>query len=132
MSKRTKPAILGLILRNLLSKPATIQYPKESTPIEPDFRGRHYADLNKCTGCSLCKIDCPADAIEMNPIPPEYAVPKINPRRIFPEVNYFRCVYCYRCVTICPVNAYVVTNEFRLASDKLISSRDLSLNTLSK
>jgi len=126
------PRILSLILRNLVTKPATIQYPYQPTPVEPDFRGRHYADLTKCTGCTLCKIECPADAIEMKPIPEGYEVPKINPRRIYPEVNYFRCVYCYRCVTVCPFDAYIVTSEYRLASDKLISSTELSLITLRK
>lgn len=132
LRKGGKPAILSLILKNLLSKPSTVQYPKEPTSIEPDFRGKHYVDLNKCTGCTLCKIDCPADAIEMEPIPPNFEAPKINPRKVYPVVNYFRCIYCYRCVTICPTNSYVVSNDYRLASDTLINSKDLSLTTLRK
>ncbi len=127
-----RPKILKLILKNLLSKPATIQYPFEPTPIEEDARGRHYADLSKCTGCSLCALDCPADAIEMKPIPEGYVVPKINPRKLFPVINYFRCVYCYRCVSVCPVQAYTTSSEYRLASDKYIYSTDLSLSTLSR
>ncbi len=127
-----RPKLLSLILKNFATGPATIQYPFEPTPIEPDARGRHYADLSKCTGCSLCKIECPADAIEMKPIPEEYEVPKKNPRRLYPEINYFRCVFCYRCVTVCPVQAYVTTSEYRLASEELITSRELSFSTLKK
>ncbi|MET1160384.1 MAG: 4Fe-4S binding protein [Thermoprotei archaeon] len=127
-----KPSILGLILKNFITGPATIQYPFEPTPIEEDARGRHYADLTKCTGCSLCKLECPADAIEMKPIPEGYEAPKINPRKIYPVVNYFRCVYCYRCVTVCPVYAYKTTSEYRLASENPIDSSELSLSTLKK
>ncbi|OYT38468.1 MAG: NADH-quinone oxidoreductase subunit I [Desulfurococcales archaeon ex4484_58] len=137
-----KPKILKLILKNFVSKPATLHYPLkeyrvikfpyEHTLIEEDARGRHYADLTKCTGCSLCKLDCPADAIEMIPIPEGYEAPKINPRKIYPVVNYFRCVFCYRCVTICPVNAYITTSEYRLASPESIDSSQLSLSTLKK
>ncbi len=127
-----RPKILDLILRNLFSKPATIEYPKKETIIEPDARGRHYADLNRCIGCSLCSIECPADAIKMTPIPPEYEAPKRNPRKIYPVINYLRCVYCYRCITVCPTNAYVSTNEYRLATTETIYSKMLSLSTLPK
>ncbi|MCD6196028.1 MAG: 4Fe-4S binding protein [Staphylothermus sp.] len=127
-----KPKILDLILRNLLSKPSTIEYPKKETVIEPDARGRHYADLNKCIGCSLCSIECPADAIKMTPIPPEYEAPKRNPRKLYPVINYLRCIYCYRCIAVCPTNAYVSTNEYRLATTETIYSDMLSLSTLPK
>ncbi|MEM0380243.1 MAG: 4Fe-4S binding protein [Desulfurococcaceae archaeon] len=130
--KSGKPGLINIILRNFISKPATIQYPFQQTVIEKDYRGRHYPDLNKCTGCSLCKIECPADAIEMVSIPGEYIVPRINPRRIYPVINYFRCVYCYRCVTICPVDAYITTNDHRLVSEKMINSSEYSLSTISK
>jgi len=127
-----KPKILDLALKNLVSKPATIQYPREPTPVEEDFRGRHYADLTKCTGCSLCSIECPADAIKMTPIPEGYEAPKSNPRRIYPLIDYGKCVYCYRCITVCPFNAYISTNEYRLADSTMHDSSELSLRTLSR
>jgi len=127
-----KPALLKEVFKSLISKPATIQYPKELTPVEPDSRGRHYADLNKCIGCSLCMIECPADAIKMEKIPEKYEAPKRNPKKIYPVIDYFRCVYCYRCVSICPTSAYVTTPEYRLASLERVFSKELSLATLKK
>ena len=129
-----KPAILDLIIGNLFKKPATVEYPRKQTIIEPDFRGRHYADLTKCTGCTRCALECPADAIEMIQIPGGYAgIPRANVRRIYPLIDYNKCVYCYRCVTVCPFNAYIYTSEYRLAdSAKKLNSSELSLSTLSK
>ncbi len=124
--------LLKEVLKSIFSKPATIQYPKEKTEIEPDARGRHYPDLQKCIGCSLCMIDCPANAIKMEKIPEEYEQPKRNPKKMFPVIDYMRCIYCYRCVSICPANAYVTTSEYRLASPVKIFSRDISLSTLKK
>lgn len=127
-----RPRLIGLVLESLIQKPATIEYPKQPTPIEPDARGRHFADLNKCTGCSLCSLECPAECIAMIPIPQGFEVPKINPRKIYPVINYGKCVYCYRCITVCPFNAYIVTNEYRLSNDVKTTSSELSLSTLKK
>ncbi len=127
-----KSKILSLILRNLISKPATIQYPREKPWVEPDFRGRQYSDLQKCIGCGLCRIECPADAIVMKKIPDEYEVPKKNARRLFPVIDYMKCVYCYRCVTVCPVRAFTTTNYFELADTQHTTSEELSLSTLTK
>ena len=125
-----KPALLKEVIKSIFSKPATIQYPKELTPVEPDARGRHYPDLSKCIGCSLCMIECPANAIIMKKIPEGYEAPKRNPKKIYPSINYLKCVYCYRCVTVCPTNAYVTTSEYRLGTPEPIFSDDLSLKTL--
>ncbi|MEM1639145.1 MAG: 4Fe-4S binding protein [Desulfurococcaceae archaeon] len=127
-----RPKLIEVIFRNLVTKPSTVQYPREKTEVEPDSRGIQYADLSKCTGCSLCSIECPADAIKMTLIPQEYEVPKTNPRRLFPLINYGKCVYCYRCVKICPVNAYIVTNKYDIASSTRCTSENLSLATLKK
>ncbi len=125
--------ILNEVLRWIFKKPVTIEYPKEETEVYEGFRGRHYADLSKCIGCSLCAIDCPANAIVMTKIPEEYEVPKKNPRRLYPLIDYMKCVFCYRCVAICPVNAYITTNEYRLSSpQRPLTSRDLSLKTLKR
>ncbi|WP_440059654.1 4Fe-4S binding protein [Thermogladius sp. 4427co] len=127
-----KPRLLQAVIRNLVSKPATIQYPYAKTEVEKGFRGRHYADLTKCTGCSLCALDCPADAISMVQIPEGYSVPRTNPRRLYPRIDYGRCVFCYRCVTVCPFNAYITTNEYTLAGGRLNNSERHSLSTLEK
>jgi len=117
-------------LKNVFKKPVTIEYPKVETPIEKDSRGLQYANLNKCTGCSLCAIECPSNAIEMRKLPENIKL-KHNPRGLYPVINYPSCIFCYRCVTICPVNAYVTTSEYRLATgtDKLFSDV-YSLKTL--
>uniref|UniRef100_A0A7C4FI17 4Fe-4S dicluster domain-containing protein n=1 Tax=Ignisphaera aggregans TaxID=334771 RepID=A0A7C4FI17_9CREN len=120
------------ILKNVFKKPVTIEFPKVETPIEKDFRGLQYADLNKCTGCSLCALECPSKAIEMVKLPEDIKL-KHNPRGLYPVINYPSCVFCYRCVTICPVNAYITTNEYRMATEaeKLLSDT-LSLKTLKR
>ncbi len=127
-----RPRLLGLALRNLFAKPATVQFPREKTAIEEDSRGVQFADLKKCTGCSLCALECPADAIKMVPIPQGYEVPSINPRKVYPLIDYSKCVYCYRCVKICPFNAYITTSKFDIAGGTKPDSAEYSLSTLKK
>jgi NADH-quinone oxidoreductase subunit I len=51
----------------LFKKPVTQQYPEVVPPVQPRFRGKHMLmrydnGLERCIGCSLCAIYCPAQA----------------------------------------------------------------------
>jgi NADH:ubiquinone oxidoreductase subunit F (NADH-binding)/NAD-dependent dihydropyrimidine dehydrogenase PreA subunit len=49
-------------------------------------------DRDKCTGCTLCAKNCPAEAIMGNPKAPHYIIPD-------------KCVGCGNCVTVCRFGA---------------------------
>lgn len=53
-------------------------------------------NLDKCTGCSLCVISCPVNAISS----------VIRPCAAFwyPEIDETKCIKCNRCASVCPQN----------------------------
>lgn len=126
-------SVLRDAIKHLLSKPSTVEYPKTATLVEADYRGAHYPDLNRCVGCSLCMINCPSQCISMERLP-EGVQLKHNRRGVFPVVDYRSCVFCYRCVKVCPFGAFVTTNEYRLAvgGREAVSSRRASLSTIGR
>lgn len=76
-------------------KRITLMYPEEVQELPTGYRGfiRFYKDL--CTGCTMCAVICPADAMKM----------VTQEGKKFPRINYGRCIFCSFCVDICPVDA---------------------------
>ena len=100
------PPTLSTVLSNLFKKPATNPFPKsEPVPVPEGFRGKLVYYPDKCVGCRLCVMVCPAGVIEY--------VPEVR------KVTFWlgRCVFCQQCVDVCPVKALEMSDEFLLATD---------------
>lgn len=88
----------------------TIFYPEEEIPKSNRFRGLHalmrYENgEEKCIGCKLCEIICPARAITI-----ETDIRDDGSRRtISYEIDLFKCIYCGYCEEACPVDSIVET-----------------------
>ncbi|MGC8661254.1 MAG: 4Fe-4S binding protein [Nitrososphaeria archaeon] len=107
----------------------TLDYPVESMKLASNYRGFFTVDDKKCIGCSMCEMVCPPEAITMVPrvvsptgetLPVQEetkqdagAKPAKKTKR--PVVNWGRCIYCYFCFDICPVDAFVRSNIHDLA-----------------
>jgi 4Fe-4S ferredoxin len=70
-----------------------------------DVKKKLTYDIKKCVGCSLCKLVCPVDAIELGPIPEiaQNILDDSNPKLF---IDHDKCCYCMLCVVVCPTDAF--------------------------
>src|SRR5882724_13083328 len=107
-----KELLKGLALtgRYMFSRKITIQYPEETTPMSPRFRGLHALRRypngeERCIACKLCEAVCPALAITI-----ESDVASDGTRRTTRyDIDLTKCIFCGFCEEACPVDAIVET-----------------------
>jgi len=100
------------VLKALLSKPATLMYPKNPAKKTKVTRGRLENDIARCIFCGMCQRTCPAVALSVD-----------RQSRTW-EVDRYRCVVCSACVQVCPVKCLRMENDYtKPSSDKQMKER---------
>ena len=107
--------IQGMIVtwRHFLGKKITIMYPEEEIPKSDRFRGLHalmrYENgEERCIGCKLCEIICPAKAITIDTTERDDG----SRRTTRYEIDLFKCIFCGYCEEACPVDSIVQTEIY--------------------
>ena len=95
--------LLTNIFSVFFSKPETKRYPFEKSHLPQRYRGRVAINAENCVGCSLCVLDCPASALELE------KESKIK----FRLLHYRdRCTYCGQCEQSCRFDAIYMDNAY--------------------
>jgi NADH-quinone oxidoreductase subunit I len=132
---------MALTVKRIPRKPITVQYPDEPVRIERRFRGMHVLNTDensreKCVGCYLCAIACPADAIYIEAA--EDSRPygeRVGIDRRYAKVyniDYGKCIFCGYCEEACPEDAITMGPDFELAfetREAMIMTKDKLLAT---
>jgi formate hydrogenlyase subunit 6/NADH:ubiquinone oxidoreductase subunit I len=99
---------IGIMFRDvstsLFKRPITERYPFERREAPERLRGRLYWDPEKCTGCGLCAMDCPARAIKVHVLDKKEKLYVL-------EYHADRCTYCAQCVHSCRQGCLSLSNE---------------------
>lgn len=101
---------LGVTLRHLFKPKVTVQFPDETTPVSPRFRGLHALRRypngeERCIACKLCEAVCPALAITIESEPRTDGTRRTTRY----DIDMFKCIYCGFCEESCPVDSIVLT-----------------------
>ncbi|PKL59150.1 MAG: 4Fe-4S ferredoxin, partial [Methanomicrobiales archaeon HGW-Methanomicrobiales-4] len=81
--------------------PATLRYPYEPAKQTPITRGHLVITIEDCIFCGLCRMHCPAQAIEVS-----------KPDRTW-KLDLFRCIICGNCVEYCPKSCLSLAQTYQ-------------------
>ena len=131
------PAILGglrITISHFFKKKPTINYPEETRPFAPVYRGLHVLKRDEegrenCTACGLCAVACPAEAITMTAAERKKGEENLYREEKYAsiyEINMLRCIFCGLCEEACPKDAIKLSGNYEMA----VSSREEAIYDL--
>ncbi len=90
MRKQKVFSFTSEVFKNLMSKPVTINYPKEPFQYPKSMRGHIQIAIDDCISCTLCAQNCPPRALE------------VDREKGTWTIHRFDCIQCGNCVEVCP------------------------------
>ncbi|CAN5437926.1 MAG: NuoI/complex I 23 kDa subunit family protein [Acidimicrobiia bacterium] len=102
---------MKVTFKAMVTKPVTVNYPKEKETPVPRARGVIALDPEACTVCMLCARECPDWCIYIEghkqEIPPDKEGGRVRTRSTLDrfDIDYALCMYCGICVEVCPFDA---------------------------
>lgn len=98
-------------LKNLLSKPATSQYPAVKKEFPENSRGHVEIDIDKCIMCGICSRKCMSGAITVDRKTKTWSIERMG------------CVQCQACVNACPKKCLTMAKGYtEPAGEKIVES----------
>jgi NADH-quinone oxidoreductase subunit I len=112
---------LGITIRYFFKPVVTVQYPHETLPMTPRFRG--HIELVKdvetgetrCIVCGMCQKACPSNCITVNGEKREGVKGKVLTEYI---LDFTKCSLCGLCVESCTPSAITFSKDYNLAGVK--------------
>lgn len=96
--------IKNIILKSMIKKPVTKNYPEIPADFYERTRGHIEADPEICVFCGICAKKCPSGAIETD---------RVNKTWI---IDRYRCIQCNCCVECCPKKCLYMQNTYTVPS----------------
>ena len=97
----------------------TVQYPHDTLPMPPRFRGHIQLVFDaetgraKCTACGLCAKACPSGCIELDGLKREGDKRKSVSKYV---LDFTKCSLCGSCVEICASDAVEFSKDYNVVA----------------
>lgn len=105
-----KLPFLPIALKNMFSKPSTVNFPAEPHDAKPNYKGRIAYDPMKCVNCGACIKVCSPEAItrtfEETP----------EGTKITYAFDMCSCTFCGTCQDFCSEHAIELTGDYHLTA----------------